>query len=296
MLLLVARLLERPPPLLSLRARDRFGKPFRERLRPANRVWSRQRLPRTHPRHLRTWHVQRRDPAAVPDASRVRPHHVGELLFAGAGEVGHSAPRVPGRERDEPFRDLSGRHRLRARTRGEMQRTRLRAREHLRGELVELRGSEDRRGDGGRGDQLLLGHLARVVVVGDPVDADDGEQDDVSHAGVRGGGEEVPGGGREELDRRARLQRLDAHDVDHGVGPGQRRLQPAPADQVDAVRTTEHDGLMTRAPDGRHRGRADDAGSSCDDDPHASILTPDPVRRCASRAPAHHDRVRRYGR
>src|SRR5699024_9080582 len=70
----------------------------------------------------------------------------------------------------------------------------------LRGELVELGRPRDGVRNLGVLDGPLLGELAGVVGLVDPVDPDDREHDVMGHALARPGLEEAVGGGAEELD------------------------------------------------------------------------------------------------
>ena len=102
-------------------------------------------------------------------------------------------------------------------------------------ELEELGRAEDRVGNAGGLDQVLLGQLgAEVAALRQAVGADDRQRDVMPHAGGRFRGEQVAAGGLEELQDRLVLERRRVRHVDDDLGAGERLGQPLAGDGVDA--------------------------------------------------------------
>lgn len=204
------------------------------------------------------------DQAPPPRVVRVRPDHRGHRLDARATQVGDAARRSAGGQLHQACRDLAGGDRLGGHPRHHHQGSTPHPPVHLARALVEPRRPQDRPRHPTAFDHPLLGHLAGVVAVRGPVDTDDRQRDVVLHPGGLPGCQQLPGHRGEEL-----LGRLGGHGrrrchVHDRRAPPQRLGRTGTGDQIDAVRTGQHHGLVTPP---RGRGR-----------PHAA-------RRCRCRRP-----------
>jgi hypothetical protein len=215
----------------------------------------------------------------LPGRGQPAPHQVGQLGVLRAAEVARPAAGPAGREVDERCGHLGCGHRRRPHGRDDDERADAGAADDLRGELVELGGAQQRPGHGTGGDQPFLLDLARVVATGHPIDAHDGERDVVADPGGLLGGEQVLGGGTEELDRRLRRRRRHVAHVDHDVGAGQRLDQPRAGDDVLPCAPGQRDNVVPARPRLVHDEPSDDAGASGHHDPHARCHTRRTIQR-----------------
>ena len=110
---------------------------------------------------------------------------------------------------------------------------------------MELGRAQDPRGDrAGKGQALVL-ELRRLVAAGEPVDADDRDDDDPLHAGPLAVLLQVAGGGREELRRGLLVRRRPRGRVDHSRDARERFGEAVTGDDVDAGRARDRDHLVT---------------------------------------------------
>src|SRR5690606_20330384 len=124
--------------------------------------------------------------------------------------------------------------------------------------------AQNRHGNPARAILLLLCELAFVVAEGDAVDPDDGEHDNARDTGGARGRSNVAGDGAEELHRLGFRERVDVAAVDHGLGSGERGIEPLARDEVDALFAGEGGDNVTGIPEPGDDLRADESGSSCD--------------------------------
>jgi hypothetical protein len=137
-------------------------------------------------------------------------------------------------------------------------------------ELEELGRVDDRVGDRGVLDQLLLRDLrAHVAALGQPLAAHDRQRDVVPDAGLALGAEQGAGRRMEELQRRRVLERRGVRHVDHHRRADEGLRQPFAGDRVDAARLAGgrlH--LVAVVAELGHELRADQPAAADDDDVH----------------------------
>ncbi len=136
-------------------------------------------------------------------------------------------------------------------------------------ELEELRRPDDRIGDPPLFDQLFLGRLrTEVAVVGQPLKADDRQRQVVGHARRGLGGQQVAGGGGEEVQHRRLLEgRRIGHVHDH-LGSGERLGEALAGEGVDARMGRGGHRLVSAVREFAAHFAADEAGASDDHDLH----------------------------
>ncbi len=136
-------------------------------------------------------------------------------------------------------------------------------------ELEELRRVHERVRDPRLLDQLLLGDLRReVAVVRHPIRAHHRQGDVVADPGFRLRGEQVAGGGLEELHHRGRLERRRVRHVDHDLRARHHLGQSFTRERVDAGARRRRHRLVAVLAQLGHQLRPDEAGSADHDDLH----------------------------
>lgn len=130
---------------------------------------------------------------------------------------------------------------------------------------MKLRSAQDPRRDRAGERRLLVGDLRRGVAAGEPVDSDDGDDDDAPHAGSLADTLQVPRRGGEELCSRLLVGRGPGGHVDDGFDPVQRFGEAITGYHVDAAGTRhrndavapfrEHVDYVAADPPGRARYR-----------------------------------------
>jgi hypothetical protein len=136
---------------------------------------------------------------------------------------------------------------------------------------VELGRPQDGRRDARRLDQSLLGDLARVVIVRDAVDADDGEHHEMPDPAAFGSGQERAGRRREEPGGLFGPQRRDVGDIDDRVDALERRVETFSAQQVHPRAPGEGDGLAAGGAGRVHGRAAHGPGPSGNGDLHVGV-------------------------
>ena len=135
---------------------------------------------------------------------------------------------------------------------------------------MELRGGDDRPRHRSALDQLFLPTFALIVVgsAGDSVEADDGQQHMMAHAGAQLGVEQIPGRGGEVLARLVGADRWGTDGVDNRIDPLECGVQAVPGQQVDAQRAADSDDVVPVALQCGNSAAADVAGRAGYRDSH----------------------------
>jgi hypothetical protein len=154
--------------------------------------------------------------------------HVDQILGSGAGHLTHPVLRCTQRDLDQDVCHVCDRNRLDQQRRHRRNLPAPRPPHDHRGEVEELRRSDDGRRDRAGQRHPLLCALAGVVRVAlDPVHAHDRQHHMLADARVVFGGQQLPGGGAE----RPHLLRVDGWgvgDVDHGIDTTSVSASPSP--------------------------------------------------------------------
>lgn len=143
---------------------------------------------------------------------------------------------------------------------------------HVGDELEMLRRTENREGDAGGADQLLLQLLgAEVVAAEQAIDADDRQHHVMPDTRRASGPRQVASGGLEEALRSGAFVRRRVGDIDHDLGAIQSFAQARPAHGIDTEsrRCLQHlQAFLAQVAD---QPFADAAAAADDDDLHAVV-------------------------
>src|SRR4051812_28922690 len=221
----------------------------------------------------------RNDPAAVFESRRDLCCHAIETESLGSGKLDRFVERLAKRELGKRRRDIAPCHRLDQS--GGYRDLPLRAfLDDRADELEELGRTENCEWKTGGTDELLLSLLRlEIILLLQPIDADDREHDVMPYACFASGGLQITARGFEEVKRGSTIERRGVRNVDHDVGPIQGFLKSDSSHGIDPDRRRRHDRLNAHPLQLPDQLLADAAGATDHNNSHQASA---PITRLAS--------------